>query len=327
MVLFRRMKAFFFGLTAIAMILPASAQTYPARPITLVVPFSAGGFTDVLARQLGKSMQSALGQPVVIDNRPGAGGIIGAEKVAKAKPDGYTLLVTTTAHVVNPALTRSLPYDTKRDFNPVALLATTPNVLVVNPSVPAKNLPELLAFAKKTGGVTYGSSGIGGTTHLSGELLAAMTGAPFLHVPYKGTAVAVNDLLGGQIHASFVDAPTASKFIKGEKLRAIAVSTAARNPALPDVPTIAEQGVPGYETMIWIGFYAPAGTPADVLTRLNQVAVTAMNDQQFRKMLVDQGAEPGNMNVQAFGRFVSSELVKWRKIVSDANLLETVSLH
>ena len=298
----------------------AQAADYPAQPVSLVVPFAAGGMTDVLARQLARTMQKALGQPVVVENRVGAGGIIGAERVARARPDGYTLMVTTTAHVVNPSITRQLPYDTERDFAPVALLASTPNVLVVNPAVPAHSLQEFLAYARRTGSVSYGSAGTGGTTHLSGVLLASRTGAPLLHVPYKGTAAAVNDLLGGQIQASFVDALTAIKYIQAGKLNAIAVSTRARNAMLPNVPTIAEQGVPGYETEIWIGFYAPAGTPPAIVDRLNQLAVTSMNEPAFRNTLMQQGTTPAHMGVPEFRAFVGSEIRKWAGIVRDARI-------
>ncbi|NSX14367.1 tripartite tricarboxylate transporter substrate binding protein [Cupriavidus taiwanensis] len=288
---------------------------YPHKPVTLVVPFVAGGMTDVMARQLAATMQKATGQPVLVENRPGAGGIIGAEKVARAQPDGYTLLVTTTAHVVNPAITKRLPYDTERDFAPIALLASTPSVLVVNPSVPAKNLQQLFAFARRSGSVSYGSAGTGGTTHLSGALLASRTGAPLLHVPYKGTAAAVNDLLGGQIQASFVDALTALKYIQAGKLTPVAVTTKTRAAVLPDVPTVAEQGVPGYETEIWIGFYGPARLPAEIQARLNDLARSSMNDPPFQEMLQQQGTTPGRMPVPEFQRFVSQEIRKWDDIV------------
>lgn len=313
-------RAASLGLALASGLSAAIASTYPDRPVTLVVPFTAGGMTDVLARQLSRRMQDELKQPAVVENRVGAGGIIGAERVAKSRPDGHTLLITTTAHVVNPAITRQLPYDTEKDFVPVALLARTPNVLVVHPSVPAKNLQELIAFAKKSGGVSYGSSGTGGTTHLSGELLAARTGAPFLHVPYKGTALAVNDVLGGQIHAAFVDALTAVKYVESQKLRAIAVSTAQRNPSLPDVPTIAEQGVPGYETEIWIGLYAPRGTPPAIVQQLNRIAIGAMSEPAFKEMLASQGTAPGTMDAVAFAAFVKREIAKWQAIVRDARI-------
>jgi len=298
----------------------AQAVAYPQRPVTLIVPFVAGGMTDVLARQLATSMQKATGQTVLVDNRPGAGGIIGTEKVAKAKPDGYTLLVTTTAHVVNPSITKQLPYDTARDFAPVALLASTPAVLVVNPSIPARKLPELLAYARSAGSLSYGSSGTGGITHLSGALLASRTGAPFLHVPYKGTAAAVNDLLGGQIQASFVDALTAIKYIQAGKLNAVGVTTSRRVAALPDVPTIAEQGVPGYETEIWIGFYAPASTPPEIVSQLNAMATSAMNETRFKEMLQQQGTLAGQMSVPDFQGFVRKEIGKWDAIVKRSGI-------
>ncbi|SEK10487.1 MULTISPECIES: tripartite tricarboxylate transporter substrate binding protein [unclassified Variovorax] len=313
-------RAASLGLALAAGLSAAVASSYPERAVTLVVPFAAGGMTDVLARQLSRRMQDELRQPAVVDNRVGAGGIIGAERVAKSRPDGHTLLITTTAHVVNPAITKQLPYDTEKDFVPVAMLARTPNVLVVHPSVPAKNLQELIAFARKSGGVSYGSSGSGGTTHLSGELLAARTGAPFLHVPYKGTALAVNDVLGGQIQAAFVDALTAVKYVESQKLRAIGVSTAQRNPSLSEVPTIAEQGVPGYETEIWIGLYAPRGTPPEIVRQLNRIAVGAMNEPAFKDMLARQGTAPGTMDTVAFEAYVKREIAKWHAIVRDARI-------
>ncbi len=314
---FRRLAT---GIAFAAVAGASQAAPYPSQPIRLVVPFAAGGLTDVLARQLSKTLQGALKQPVVVDNKPGAGGIIGAEIVAKARADGYTLLVTTTAHVVNPAVAKSLPYNTEKDFAPIAKLASTPTVLAVNPSVPANNLKELLAFARQSGGVTYGSSGPGGITHLSGELLAARTGAPFVHVPYKGTALAVNDLLGGQINASFVDALTATKFVESGKLRAIGVTTASRSAALPNVPTLAEQGVPGYDTEIWIGFYAPGGTPPEVLGRLNQLAVASMTEPAFRATLRQQGTTAGTMGLAEFQAYVASEIAKWRIVVQTAHI-------
>lgn len=306
---------------AVAAPLPALAQpAYPARPINIVVPFAAGGMTDILARQLAVTLQREFQQPGIVDNRLGAGGIIGADRVAKARADGYTLLVTTTAHVVSPAIVKKLPYDTVRDFQPIALLARTPNVLLVNPSNPAKNLAELLAFARRKGSFSYGSSGTGGTTHLSGELLAAKTGAPLVHVPYKGTALALNDLLGGQIDGAFVDALSAVQHVKAGTLRAIAVSTRERIAALPEVPTIAQQGIADYETEIWIGLYAPAGTPPAIVARLNALAQRSMGDADFRKVLEERGTTPGTLGAEAFGGFVKAETAKWQSIVALAKI-------
>lgn len=309
----------------LACVMPAvavaqDAQAYPHQPITLVVPFAAGGMTDILARQLGKTLQQEWQKPVVVDNRLGAGGIVGADRVAKSRADGYTLLITTTAHVVNPAINKKLPYDTVKDFQPVAMLARTPNVLVVNPANPARNLKELLEQARRKGGVSYGSSGTGGTTHLSGELLASRTGAPLLHVPYKGTALAINDLIGGQIDASFVDALSAVQFIRSGTLRPIAVSTRERSAALSDVPTIAEQGVSGYETEIFIGLYAPAGTPPAIVQQLNELARRSMAEPGFKAMLLDRGTTNAGMSVQEFKSYVSAELSKWQAIVTTAKI-------
>lgn len=298
----------------------ALAADYPTQTVTLVVPFAAGGMTDILARQFAKTMQTRTGQPTIVDNKPGAGGIIGATRVARAKPDGYTLLITTTAHVVNPSITKNLPYHTEKDFAPIAMLARTPNVLLVNPSLPAKTVPELLDYARTHHGVSYGSSGTGGTTHLSGELLASKTKVPLVHVPYKGTALAINDLLGGQIQASFVDGLSALRYVKSGSLRAIGVSTRERNPMLPDIPTIAEQGVPGYETEIWIGLYAPAGTPSAILDQLNQMARQSMTEPAFKKTLDEQATTAGTMDVAQTRSYVSSEIRKWADIVKKAGI-------
>lgn len=308
------------GLAA-ALPLPSRAQpAYPARPINIIVPFAPGGMTDILARQLAATIQRDLKQPGIVDNRLGAGGIIGADRVAKARADGYTLLVTTTAHVVSPAIVKKLPYDTVKDFQPIALLARTPNVLLVNPTNPARSLAELLAFARQKGSFTYGSSGTGGTTHLSGELLAAKTGAPLVHVPYKGTALALNDLLGGQIDGAFVDALSAVQYVKAGALRAIAVSTRERVAALSEVPTVAQQGVADYETEIWIGLYAPAGTPTAIVTRLNALAQRAMGAADFRKVLEERGTTAGTLGADAFSGFVKAETAKWQSIVALARI-------
>ena len=298
----------------------AFSSTYPNRPVNLVVPFAAGGMTDILGRQLGKSITNVLNTPAVVDNRLGAGGIIGADRVAKAPADGYNLLITTTAHVVNPSITKKLPYDTLGDFTPIAMLARTPNVLLINPSIPATNLQELLSYARQKGGLTYGSSGTGGTTHLSGELLASQTGTPLIHVPYKGTALAINDLLGKQIDASFVDALSAVKYVEAGTLRAIAVSTKDRNPALPNVRTIAEQGVPGYETEIWIGLYGPANLPSSIVEKLNKLTRESMAEPNFKNMLAKQGTQIGTMDVNSFQAYVPGEVAKWAEICKLANI-------
>jgi len=315
---FRHVLAVLFAATfAIG---PVHARDYPSQPVTLVVPFAAGGMTDILARQFAKTIQDTLHETAIVDNKPGAGGVIGATKVARSKPDGYTLLITTTAHVVNPSITKNLPYDTEKDFAPIAMLARTPNVLLVNPSLPVHTVPEFLDYARKNKGATYGSSGTGGTTHLSGELLASRTGVPLVHIPYKGTALAINDLLGGQIQASFVDGLSALKYVKAGSLRAIGVSTKERNPMLPDVPTIAEQGVPGYETEIWIGLYAPAGTPPALLNKLNALARQSMGEPAFKQTLDSQATTAGTMDVAATRQYVSSEIRKWGEIVKKAGI-------
>src|SRR5438552_13835540 len=244
----------------------ASAQTYPTRPIRLVVPFPAGGTTDILAREVGQRLSMTLGQPVVIDNRPGAAGNIGADLVAKSAPDGYTLLMGTVGtHAINASLYAKMPYDHVKDFAPIILVAGVPNVLVVNPSLPVNSVQELIAYAKANPGkLNFASSGPGTSIHLSGELFKVMAGVQMTHVPYKGSAPALQDLLGGQVQLMFDNLPPSLPHIKAGKLRALAVTSVARSPALPDVPTIAESGLPGFEASSWFGILVPAGTPSAI---------------------------------------------------------------
>jgi tripartite-type tricarboxylate transporter receptor subunit TctC len=249
----------------------ASAQNYPNKPIRLVVPFPAAGTTDILAREVGQRLSVTLGQPVVIDNRPGAGGNIGADIVAKSAPDGYTLLMATVGtHAINASLYSNMPYDHIKDFTPVVLVAGVPNVLEVTPSLPVKTVADLIKLAKeKPGQINFASSGNGTSIHLSGELFKSMAGVDMTHVPYKGSAPALVDLVGGQVQVMFDNVPSSIEQIKAGKLRAVAVTSAQRSPALPDVPTIAESGLPGFEASAWFGIVAPAGTPAAVVNRIN----------------------------------------------------------
>lgn len=299
----------------------ADAPAYPKKPITIMVGFPPGGLTDVLARRLARDLQTELKQTVIVENKAGASGQIATAQVAKAAPDGYTLLVTATHHVINPAINPKLPYDTAKDFVPIAELGSTPNVLVVHPSLPVSNLQDYLSYTRKQqGGLAYGSSSIAGSTHLSGEMLALMTKAPLLHVPYKGLAPATSDLLGGQIPSLFSDLQSIMPFIKDGKVRPIGVTSPERSPSLPNVPTIAEQGVPGFEVTTFIGLYGPANLPKPIVERLNKLAVQSMNKPESVEWLKINGGSPGKKNVTEFASFVNAELAKWRRVVKDANV-------
>ncbi len=300
--------------------LAAQAQAFPTKAITIIVPFSAGGTTDILARVLGQFISKDLGQPVIIDNRAGAGGNIGTQLVARAAPDGYTILMGTVGtHAINQSLYPKLAFDPIKDFAPLTRVALVPNLLVANPAQPFKTVKELMAYAKANPGkVTFGSSGSGTSIHLSGELFKQMAGVDIQHVAYKGSAPAVNDLLGNHIAIMFDNMPSAIGHVKAGKLRPLAVTTAQRSPALPDVPTIAEAGVPGYEATSWFGLLAPAKTPAPVVARLNAVILKALADPDVKKKLLEQGAEPAGETPAQFAAFIGSETVKWGKIVKQS---------
>ncbi|MFC4343681.1 Bug family tripartite tricarboxylate transporter substrate binding protein [Cupriavidus numazuensis] len=290
---------------------------YPTKPITMIVPFSAGGTTDILARIVGLQLGKALGQPVVIDNRPGAGGNIGASLAAKAPADGYTLFMGTIGtHAINQSLYSKLPYDPVKDFAPISRVAMVPNLVVVNPKVPVNNIKELVAYVKANPDkLSYGSSGSGSSMHLSGELFNSMTGLHIQHIPYKGSAPAVNDLLGNQIGLMFDNMPSSYPHVKAGKLRAIAVTSAKRSPALPNVPTVAESGVPGYEATSWFALYATGGTPQAIVDRLNAEVVKILAMPEVKKQMADQGAEPYPEKPAQLAGFMKSETAKWAKVV------------
>jgi tripartite-type tricarboxylate transporter receptor subunit TctC len=297
---------------------PGLAQAaYPERPIALVVPFPAGGSTDLVARVVAERMGKELGQSIVVENRGGAGGNIGSAAVAKADPDGYTILMGTVAtHALNPALYRKMPYDAVADFAPVALLVVVPNVLVVNPNFPAKNVQELVALLKeKPGEYSYASSGNGTPLHLSGELFKSMAGVDMVHIPYKGAGPALIDVMGGHVPIMFDNLPSSTEHIRAGKLRGLAVTTAERAPSMPDLPTIAESGLPGYETYTWNALFAPAGTPKDVIDRLNAAANTAVADPDVQAKLKDVGAVPKGSTPDELASHVKAELAKWAPIV------------
>ena len=295
----------------------ASAQTYPNKPIRLVVPFPPAGTTDILAREVGQRLTEALGQSVVIDNRPGAAGNIGSDIVAKSAPDGYTLLMcTVSSHAINPSLYSKLPYDHIKDFAPVILVARVPNVLEVNPGVPVNTVADLIKLAKeKPGQINFASSGSGTSIHLSGELFKTMTGVDMVHVPYKGSAPALADLMGGQVQVMFDNLPSSLQQIKAGKLRAIAVTSSERAPALPDIPTIAESGVPGFEATSWFGVLAPAGTPPAIVNRLNAEIDKWLQSDSGKAQLLEQGALPAGGTPDEFAAYIRAETEKWAKVV------------
>ena len=298
-------------------IAPVGAQSYPVKPIRYVVPFPAGGTTDILARIIGAKLTEAWGQQIIVDNRPGAGGNVGAEIAAKAPADGYTILGgTVSSHSINTSLYSKMPYHPLRDFAPITLLVTLPNVLVVHPSVPAKSVKELIALAKaRPGQLRFASAGNGTSQHLSGELFMMLTGVKMIHVPYKGSAPASADLLGGQIELSFENSTIAVPFIKAGKMRALGVTTARRTGALPETPTIAEAGVPGFDVSSWQGVFAPAGTPLDIVKKLNVEIVRIIGLPEIQRRLADIGADPVGNTPEQFTAFIKTEIDKWQKVV------------
>ncbi|MCP3402588.1 tripartite tricarboxylate transporter substrate binding protein [Bradyrhizobium sp. CCGB20] len=294
----------------------AGAQDYPSRPVKIIVPFPAGGSNDIIARIVAQKLTERNGQTFLVENRGGAGGNIGAETVASAEPDGYTLLLTAPPPLtINGSLYKKLPFDPAKAFAPVALIASVPIVLVVNPSVQAKNVGELIALAKaKPGSLNFGSSGIGSTNHLAGELLKSMAGIDIVHVPYRGAAPAMNDLLAGQIPFMFDNMPAVLPQVQGKAINAIAVAGAKRAEALPDVPVVAET-ISGFEASSWFGLVAPAKTPAPALAKLSGELETILKMPDVKKRLAELGAEPGTVFGDAFGQFMTDETAKWGKLV------------
>lgn len=294
----------------------AGAQDYPSRPVKIIVPFPAGGSNDIIARIVAQKLTERNGQNFLVENRGGAGGNIGAEAVASAEPDGYILLLTAPPPLtINGSLYKKLPFDPAKAFAPVALIASVPIVLVVNPSVQAKNVGELIALAKaEPGSLNFGSSGIGSTNHLAGELLKSMAGIDIVHVPYRGAAPAMNDLLAGQIPFMFDNMPAVLPQVQGKAINAIAVAGVKRAETLPDVPTVAES-VPGFEASSWFGLVAPAKTPGPALAKLSSELETILKMPDVKKRLAELGAEPGTVFGDAFGQFMTDETAKWGKLV------------
>ena len=310
------------SLTASLSVAQTAASNYPQKPIRMIVPFTPGGSTDILARSIGQELSKAWGQSVIIENIAGAGGSIGADKAAKSPADGYTLLM---GHIgtlaVNPSLYPKLPYNPVKDFAPVAWVARVPNVLVVNPNVPAKNVQELVALAKsKPGQLSYGSGGNGSAANLATEYFKMQTETAILHIPYRGTAPAVTDLMGGQIQMLFTGAPAVMGQVKSGQLRALAVSSPKRLEALPDLPTVAEAGYKNFEVDQWYGVVAPAGTPRDIVLKLNQQINLALNSAELKKRLTTEGAVATPETPEAFGKLITQEIDRWRPVITSGRV-------
>jgi tripartite-type tricarboxylate transporter receptor subunit TctC len=313
-----------FALAALLLVssscLPAAAA-YPDRPIRIVVPFAPGGGTDVVARTLAQEMARDLGASIVIENKPGAGTIIGTQAVATSDPDGYTLLMGTFANAVNPSLKAKLPYDPHRDFAAVALIARSFNIVVVNPKSPYRSIADLIAAAKaEPEKLSYGTYGTGTSAHLAGELFKNLARVNLTTVPYKGAAPAITDLIGGQIQVMFTTVASAASLIQGGQLRALAVTSVQRSPAFPDVPTVAEAGVPGYSAESWYGLFAPARTPPEVIARLNKSAAIAVQSEAFRKLGVNEGLVMVASPPEELDRYFRGEEERWRKVIQDAGI-------
>jgi tripartite-type tricarboxylate transporter receptor subunit TctC len=310
-------------LTALSLLMPAAvaAQDFPAKPIKLIVPFPAGGPNDIIARVVGQRMSELIKQPVLIDNRGGQGGVLGTDAVAKAQPDGYTIgIVSASSLVINPSMEK-VGYDVAKDFAPITLVVTVPEMLVVASNVPAKNMAELVALAKaEPGKLNFASAGLGGLPHLAGELFKLTADIDIVHVPYRGAAPAINDLLGQQVQMTFLDLPVILPHIKAGSLRPIALGARERAPTAPDVPTTAEVGMPDLLIENWYGMIAPGGTPPVIIAALNRIATTAMADPAVKEKLTAQGLTPAGDTPEHFREFIGSEAAKWAKVIRDAGL-------
>ncbi|MDH1475213.1 tripartite tricarboxylate transporter substrate binding protein [Comamonas thiooxydans] len=320
----RTFRIKFLPAIAVAAVLSSTgaiAQSFPSKPITLIVPFPAGGTTDVLARSLGERLSRSWGQPVIVDNRPGVGATLGASMVAKSKPDGYTLLIGAVHHTIATSVYPKLNYDFQKDFAPITVIAMVPNVLVINPRVPAKNLADLVALAKsQPGKLSYGSNGNGTAQHLIGTQFTNMTGTQILHVPYKGSGPLATDLLGGQISMSFDTITPVLSHIKAGKLTALAVTTDKRSPALPDVPTLDEAGLKGFNLGTWFGVLAPAATPKDVVSKLNAEMVKIIHSPEFRQKMEEIGADPIGNSPEQMAKQIGEETQKFSKLVKEGKV-------
>ena len=310
------------ALAALAIAATAHGAVYPARPVRMIVAYPPGGGTDIVGRMVAQKLGEALGQSVVVENRGGASGNIGTELAARAAPDGYTILMGNVApNAINVNLFKSLPFDPVADFAPVSLVASTPNILVVHPSLPARTVKEIVALARaKPGTLNFASAGVGSSSHLAGELFRVLAGAEIVHVPYKGGGPAMVDVLSGQVQLYFATMPAAMPHVKSGKLAPIAVTSARRSRALPEIPTIAESGVPGYEASTWYGLLAPAHSPDAAITRLHDGVVKILGERALREKLADQGFEPVGDSPQEFAAYIKSEIAKWGKVIRDAGI-------
>jgi tripartite-type tricarboxylate transporter receptor subunit TctC len=299
----------------------SSGRTYPSKPIRMISPFAPGGGNDILCRTIAQKLTESVKQQIIVENRPGANGIIGTEVAARSAPDGYTIVLIPSGHAVNASLHRKLPYDSIKDFTPITLVGSSPLILAVHPSVPARNVKELAALAKaRPEQLTYGSAGIGSSGHLGGALFETLTGTKMVHVPYKGMGIAVSDLMGGQVSLVFGTSLSVMPHVRSGRLRALATTGAQRSPALPDLPTVAEAGVPGYEASLWYGFVGPARMPPEIVRRLNAEIVAVLKSADVRERLASQGVEARPSTPEEFGRLLVSDLDRWAKVVKRAGI-------
>ena len=300
---------------------PVFAQAYPSKPVRIISPFAPGGGNDTICRIIAPKLGENLKQQVIIDSRPGANGIVGTEVAARSAPDGYTIILIPSGHAVNVSLYKKLPYDSITDFTPITLVATSPLILVMHPTVPVKNVKELIAFAKaRPGQLTYSSAGVGASAHLAGALFETMTGTKMVHVPYKGSALALTDLIGGQVSLSFSTSASAMPHVRSGRLRALAGTGAARSPALPDLPTVAESGAPGYEASLWYGFVGPARMPAEIVQRLNSEIVAVLKLPEVRDRLANEGVEARSTTPEEFAKLLMSDLKRWANVIARAGV-------
>ena len=308
---------FIFSMLLLTSFFPAFAQdSYPSKPIKIVVPFPAGGTSDILARTIGQKLFQEWGQPVIVENRPGAGANIGADIVAKSSPDGYTLLILSTIHMINPSLYKNLPFDPIKDFAPIGMIAETSQVVLVHPSLPIKSIQELIDYAKENPkALNYSSAGNGSQPHLSTELFKSMTKVNMVHIPYKGAPQAIIDLIAGQVSLTFATAPSAVPVVRSGQARAIAVTTSKRIAALPEVPTVAESGVVGYESAGWNGLVGPVGMPTSVVDKLSVALTRILKSPDIRKQMIDQGADPVILTPNQFASYLGVERSKWAGVV------------
>jgi len=314
-----------YGIASICLVLwglPALAQTYPTKPIRFIVPFPAGGAGDIVIRALGRKLTERWGQPVIVDNRSGASGAVGLQIAAKAPADGYTLLLgTASTHAINPAMQRSVPFDPVKDFTAIAPLIAIPNILVAHPAVPAHSLQELIELARsKPGALTFASNGTGTSAHMAGELFKRAAGIDIVHVPYKGAGIAINDVLGGHVQLLFGAVATSLPHVQAGRLRALAVTSLQRSAAAPDVPTMAESGLPGFEVVQWFGVFGPAGMPRDIVAKLNAETARSLETPDVKERFTRQGFEIQHGSPEAFARYTRMEIEKWSRLIKEAGI-------